>query len=385
MSDARRSTAPRLMPSMKLTTDAMGGRGLRTRPDCPVWSDPACPRGTQNTGLRSVRAAPIAGEICAPPLRSSSLYRHPSGGRLRVRRDCRFPRSSETGNARNRIRRPGDDEAMPCEVHFTEDASDALSTCEPYLISRPVEHNVVLTVLRRRATDPTEGRYWWIDDEGAVVGFAMQSPLSFHGAITPMTPSATQSLVDVVSETVPDLPGVASDAASAASFAGNWAERLRIPVTPVEAQRIYRLVALHPPEGVPGRFRPAEDADRDTLVAHRVSFHTDTREPGELDAAAAVERSLRRCFVWDDGGVVASAVATIPEAGVVRVGVVYTPPEHRRRGYASALVAATSAWAREQDHSDCILYTQLANPTSNAIYRAIGYQPVAEVLRYRFG
>ncbi len=274
---------------------------------------------------------------------------------------------------------------MPCEVHFTEDASDALSTCEPYLISRPVEHNVVLTVLRRRATDPTEGRYWWIDDEGTVVGFAMQSPLSFHGAITPMTPSATQSLVDVVSETVPDLPGVASDAASAASFAGNWAERLRIPVTPVEAQRIYRLVALHPPEGVPGRFRPAEDADRDTLVAHRVSFHTDTREPGELAAAAAVERSLRRCFVWDDGGVVASAVATIPEAGVVRVGVVYTPPEHRRRGYASALVAATSAWAREQDHSDCILYTQLANPTSNAIYRAIGYQPVAEVLRYRFG
>jgi GNAT superfamily N-acetyltransferase len=290
----------------------------------------------------------------------------------------------KSGNARNQIRRPGDHEAMPCEAHFTADASEALSACEPYLISRPVEHNVVLTVLRRRITDPTPGRYWWIDDEGTVVGFAMQSPLSFHGAITPMATSATQTLVDVVSETAPDLPGVASDAASAASFAGNWAERLRIPVTPVEAQRVYRLVALHPPEGVPGRFRPAK-ADRDILVAHRISFHADTGEPGELDAAAAVERSLRRCFVWDDGGVVASAIATIPEAGVVRVGVVYTPLVHRRRGYASALVAATSAWAREHDHSDCILYTQLVNPTSNAIYRAIGYQPVAEVLRYRFG
>jgi GNAT superfamily N-acetyltransferase len=274
---------------------------------------------------------------------------------------------------------------MACESHYTEDASEALSACEPYLIARPVEHNVVLTVLRRRITDPTQGRYWWIDDEGTVVGFAMQSPLSFHGAITPMTTAATQSLVDVVSETAPDLPGIASEAASAASFAANWAERLRIPATPVEAQRIYQLGALHQPEGIPGHFRPATDADRDTLVAHRMSFHVDTGEPGELDAVVAVERSLPRCFVWDDSGVVASATATLPEAGVVRVGVVYTPPEHRRRGFASALGAATSARAREQDHSDCILYTQLSNPTSNAIYRAIGYQPVAEVLRYRFG
>src|SRR5205823_4309530 len=90
-------------------------------------------------------------------------------------------------------------------------------------------------------------------------------------------------------------------------------------------------------------------------------------------------------LVWENGGVVSSGLATIPEAGVVRVGVVYTPPEHRCRGYASALVAAISAWAREHENADCILYTQLANPTSNAIYRAIGYEPVSEVLRYRFG
>jgi uncharacterized protein len=279
----------------------------------------------------------------------------------------------------------GDHELMPFEAHFTEDASEALGACESYLISRPIEHNVVLTVLRRRITDTTQGRYWWIDDQGTVVGFAMQSPLSFHSAITPMTTVGTQALVDVMSDRAHDLPGVASDAASAASFAGHWAERLRIPVAPVEAQRLYRLAALHPPDRVPGSFRPADDADRHPLVAHRIAFHADTGEPGELDAAVAVERSLRRCFVWENGGVVSSAFATIPEAGVVRVGVVYTPTEHRRRGYASALVAATSAWAREHERADCILYTQLANPTSNAIYRAIGYQPVADVLRYRFG
>jgi GNAT superfamily N-acetyltransferase len=276
---------------------------------------------------------------------------------------------------------------MPLESQFTDDPVEALDACEPYLVTRPVEHNVVLTVLRRRITDPTPGRYWWVDDSGTVVGFAMQSPVTFHSAITPMTAQTAQALVEVMSNMAPDLPGVAGDAASAASFAGGWAEWRRTPATPVEGQRIYRLAALLPPVRVPGRLRPATNADRDTLVAHRVGFHDDTGEPGALDPEAAVDRSLRvgRCLVWDDDGLVSSAVVTVPDAAVVRVGAVYTPPEHRRRGYASACVAATSAWVREHDRADCILYTQLANPISNAIYRAIGYEPVCEVLRYRFG
>jgi uncharacterized protein len=32
----------------------------------------------------------------------------------------------------------------------------------------------------------------------------------------------------------------------------------------------------------------------------------------------------------------------------------------------------------------CALYTDLGNPTSNSIYRRIGYRALAEVVRYRF-
>jgi predicted GNAT family acetyltransferase len=74
-----------------------------------------------------------------------------------------------------------------------------------------------------------------------------------------------------------------------------------------------------------------------------------------------------------------------PVEGVARVGLVYTPPEHRGRGYASACVAGVSAHVLATDSDSCILYTQLSNATSNAIYRAIGYEPVLEVVRYRFG
>ncbi len=59
------------------------------------------------------------------------------------------------------------------------------------------------------------------------------------------------------------------------------------------------------------------------------------------------------------------------------------PPEQRRHGWATALVSALTAKARTDRHR-CILYADLGNPTSNSIYRAIGYQAVEEVLRYDF-
>lgn len=69
--------------------------------------------------------------------------------------------------------------------------------------------------------------------------------------------------------------------------------------------------------------------------------------------------------------------------GVVRIGGVYTPPAIRSRGFASATVAQLSARILA-DSGRPILYTQLQNPTSNAIYQRIGFEPVAEVVRYLF-
>jgi predicted GNAT family acetyltransferase len=70
--------------------------------------------------------------------------------------------------------------------------------------------------------------------------------------------------------------------------------------------------------------------------------------------------------------------------GVVRIGPVYTPPDRRARGYATACVEALSRSIVDAGDT-AILYTQLANPTSNGIYRRIGYEPVLEVLRYELG
>ena len=67
-----------------------------------------------------------------------------------------------------------------------------------------------------------------------------------------------------------------------------------------------------------------------------------------------------------------------------RVGPVYTPPEFRRRGYASAVVAGVSRRLLDEGRRYCFLYTDLANPTSNRIYQDIGYEPACDSRDYRF-
>lgn len=62
---------------------------------------------------------------------------------------------------------------------------------------------------------------------------------------------------------------------------------------------------------------------------------------------------------------------------------VYTPPDRRRSGYAGAVVADLSD--RLVARGDRVmLYTDLGNPTSNSVYRRIGFRAVAENLRYGF-
>lgn len=71
-------------------------------------------------------------------------------------------------------------------------------------------------------------------------------------------------------------------------------------------------------------------------------------------------------------------------AGASRIGYVFTPAELRGRGYASACVAALSAQVRDVLDVPCLLYTELANPSSNRIYRRLGYHAESEVLIYDF-
>jgi GNAT superfamily N-acetyltransferase len=272
------------------------------------------------------------------------------------------------------------------KVEIRDDAARVLDEAGAFLESEPAEHNLLLTLLNERATEPEPGRYWWATSGGDVVGVMFQSPLDFHAAITPAPREAVAALADRAAEIAPDLPGVAGEVATAAYFAGCWAERLKTPADPVEGQRLYELATLCPPDAVAGSLRPAVGGDADLLVAWIEQFEVDTRGHGVRPEALL--RRLRDGLVWvweNDGTPVSMASRTPVLAGVTRVGPVYTPPEHRRHGYAAACTAAVSQRGLDDGAHSCVLYTQLTNPQSNAIYRRLGYEPIQETVHYRFG
>jgi hypothetical protein len=68
----------------------------------------------------------------------------------------------------------------------------------------------------------------------------------------------------------------------------------------------------------------------------------------------------------------------------IRINLVYTPPEYRRKGYATSCVAALSQTLLAEKRKNCFLFTDLSNPTSNHIYQTIGYQPVCDLNDYWF-
>jgi hypothetical protein len=90
-------------------------------------------------------------------------------------------------------------------------------------------------------------------------------------------------------------------------------------------------------------------------------------------------------FVWDDGRPVSMAAWAGRTGRGVRVNFVYTPPEYRRRGFASACVADLTQHLLAEGHAFCCLFTDLANPTSNSIYQKIGYRPVCDVSDFILG
>lgn len=100
----------------------------------------------------------------------------------------------------------------------------------------------------------------------------------------------------------------------------------------------------------------------------------------------SVDRSLRAgtLYCWDDGGPVAMCSNAGGAAAIARINLVYTPPAFRRRGYATSLVSALTKRLIAAGSRRCCLYTDLANPTSNSVYRRIGYLPVCDMDEYTF-
>jgi hypothetical protein len=273
---------------------------------------------------------------------------------------------------------------MEIGVRTYEGPRSFLAVAGEFLRSRPVLHNLILTIVDRRLTESEQGRYWVAFRGAEVVGVALQSPLTYPATVVPMEPEVAAAVVDAIADSGSNLPGVNGDVSTAASFAGRWTERRRTAAVPTQGQRLYELAELNGIEPVDGRFRQADARDRSLAVRWMQEFDTEAHvQPRDVESFIDSALLSSRVWLWDAGGPVSMAVGSKAIEGVVRISGVYTPKEERGYGYAAACVHGLSSLLVDAGYR-CILYTDLGNPTSNSIYRRIGYKAVSEGICYRF-
>jgi len=274
---------------------------------------------------------------------------------------------------------------MELKVLFSEDPAFVLSRAGVFLSSQPVLHNLILSILHARVAHGEPGRYWMAIQRDDIVGVVIQSPLTFPATLTPMERPVSIAMADAIAEANFALPGVSGEAATAATFAGQWSERTKSAATPFQGNRLYELLEVADIPNVEGKLRQAGPQDRSLMILWSRAFQNEIGEPAD-DIELRVERGLAagHLWVWDRREeAVSMVIGREPVEGVIRLSGVYTPDEKRKHGYAAACVRALSKKLGDAGHR-CILYTDLANPTSNSIYRRIGYRALADALRYRF-
>lgn len=268
-------------------------------------------------------------------------------------------------------------------VHATADAHLFSSKIAHLIDADPVGTSVVATNLQsvlRDASKFADPWWMWVELEGEPVAAAMHTPPRPPHLATD-NPAIGTAIADYLAASGRAVTGVGGFRSAAVAFAERWTELHPVRLSTIMEQGVYEADELTPPSGVPGSLRRSASADAPLLNGWAVSFIEDIRDPvPERDDILTERASRGEMWIWEVNGTpVSMAWASPPSGGVSRISWVYTPRQHRRHGYASAVVAGATAHQREQGNR-CLLYTDLANPTSNGIYQAIGYRRVGDAV-----
>lgn len=297
---------------------------------------------------------------------------------------------------------------MGYRLEFHDDPETFLAAAGDWLAARPVESTVVASVTARirREGMPRDLPFalWWVvvrDAAGEIVGAGMRTfphppymayLLSMPDDAARELASALHARGESVSGVNGALPAVQVFAAAAADLAGGT-------VRAAERMRLHELASLNPPKVPDGRLRQATAGDLAVVLAWFDAFNADAAEqagspdphpaPIETRESALHRIDAGEVWLWEtvpddegDGVPVSLTAYNPPSFGVARVGPVYTPKTHRGHGYASITVAEVSRMLLEAGHRVC-LFTDQANPTSNALYERLGYRPVVDMANLR--
>lgn len=282
------------------------------------------------------------------------------------------------------------------EVRPHTDPRRFLADATPLLEHNEARHNLLLGLAGTLVAHPfmySSFHLWVVKDHDEVVAAALRTPPYPLTLASPDEDRAPVVLAAGIHAAGMRLPGVSGPEPEVDRFAHGWASLTGAVPVRQRHEGIYALSHVREISTAPGASRPADDRDRPLLRAWLAEFAQEAL-PFESQEPERMDRVLGQrlgggddvgLWLWEHHGEpVSMAGFAGPTPNGMRVGPVYTPRALRGRGYATALVSEMSAWLLAHGRLCCFLYTDLANPTSNAIYRRIGYEQVCDAASIRF-
>ena len=261
-------------------------------------------------------------------------------------------------------------------------AREFLERAGEWLEQAEAENNLIPGISRYFVTN--EGRaqvnpyLLTVEESGTLLGAVLMTPPR-HLIIARMSDPALVALADYFLKESITVPGVVGPKSMTQLFADYWKIKTGKSSRLKMSQGIYACERVVFPVYNRGRLRPAIESDETLLVEWSGEFCRDAGIEDEIEyqkTRIPNEIARQSLYVWDKGQAVSMALVQRETARGVCISMVYTPPHLRKQGYATSCVAALTQRMLDSGKRFCCLYTDLTNPTSNAIYQNIGYEPV---------
>jgi predicted GNAT family acetyltransferase len=240
--------------------------------------------------------------------------------------------------------------------------------------------------------DPANWLMATVSDAAGIRLTAIMTPphnITLYATDNEINPEAIDCLIDELKNY--EIPGVMTEKTLAEYFANEYTLRKGLTYKTAMSQRIYELTAVNPEIPRFGNVRLLDEKDMHFFPYWAEAFYAaNIYGRTEMSIPQNAEHYLNRIaakklYVLENNGVpVSMAGYTREMQTAIGVAFVYTPPYERRKGYASSIAAHLSQRALDKGFTKCVLYTDLANPTSNSIYQKIGYVPICDSLQLKF-
>lgn len=271
--------------------------------------------------------------------------------------------------------------------HRFDNPEQFVERVSPFLMANEAENNLMIGIghnLARAESMDHSVLLSCVLDGSRVVGAAVMTPP--YNLILTRAPEAAIALVaSSLRQAGVSIPGVLGPVEPARTFVAHWQRLTGQNVEIAKSMRVFQLTEVVPATGVSGTSRRGTEADLDIAAEWCDAFAVDTHTICTPRDKVLQHIKAGSLWLWTDPEPVAMAVEGTVTPNGRRVSGVYTPPDRRCRGYASALVAELSQSILDSGNRFCFLFTDLANPTSNSIYAKIGYLPVSDYAEYRCG